>query len=80
MSIKRLNEISICQFINSLIKRLSLSAPILLAVALRGGRLLWSARIPGQTGGLVVASRLGTRHRPGRAVAYLPGDPLAVGL
>jgi hypothetical protein len=32
---------------------------ILSAVALRGGRLLWSARIPGQADGLVVAPRLG---------------------
>ncbi len=35
---------------------------ILAAVALRGGRLLWSARIPGQTGGLVVAPRLGRAY------------------
>jgi len=35
---------------------------ILSAVALRGGRLLWSARIPGQTGGLVVAPRLGRAY------------------
>lgn len=32
---------------------------ILSAVALPGGRLLWSATIPGDTAGLVVASRLG---------------------
>ena len=34
------------------------------AVALPGGRLLWSASIPGQTADLVVAPRMGQGLRP----------------
>jgi DNA-binding beta-propeller fold protein YncE len=35
---------------------------ILTAVALRGGRLLWSANVPSQSAGLVVAPRLGRAY------------------
>jgi multidrug efflux pump subunit AcrA (membrane-fusion protein) len=46
MSIQQLNEISICQFINSLIKRLSLSAPILLAGVVLAAGCAGRAAVP----------------------------------
>ncbi len=61
---------------------------ILSAVALRGGRLLWSASIPGQTAGLVVAPRLGRAYvlagppftlTPVSLSAGTVGKPIGVG-